>query len=238
MRLSLLIDSSIHGVFFAMLSYTKDSNDVSVVYKNFWDKYDGSVGAISLFLQEALNSINFCNNDIDKIFISIGPGSFTGIKIGLSFCYGFVQALKAQKIPVNVIGFSSLKILLRELQLSEKTPCIVLKATKDEGYYAVSNDANENEVNTLDLKTFSNRINFFNKHNIFIINKWQEFEYVLKSLGTVQFNILEYQSCNEILLRHMIMCIKNFDNIKQADDYMWAQPKPLYLRNPAIFGKR
>lgn len=238
MSLSLLIDSSIHGIFLAILSYPKDSNDVSVVYKNFWDKYDGSVGAISLFLKEALTTINFCNSDIDKIFISTGPGSFTGIKIGLSFCYGFVQALKSQKIPVNVIGFSSIKVLLRELQLSEKAPCIVLKATKAEGYYAISNDANEIEVNILDLKTFSNNINFYNKYNVFIINKWQEFEYMLKSLGTVQFNILEYQSCNELILRHMIMYIKNFDRIKQTNDYMWAQPKPLYLRNPAIFGKR
>ncbi len=42
-------------------------------------------------------------NDISAVAVSIGPGSFTGLRVGLSFAKGLVYAIKCPIIPVPTI---------------------------------------------------------------------------------------------------------------------------------------
>lgn len=53
------------------------------------------------FILEALKSADKTPNDLDAVAISIGPGSYTGLRIGLSVAKGLCYALK---IPIIAIS--------------------------------------------------------------------------------------------------------------------------------------
>ncbi len=52
-------------------------------------------------IDDALKSCNLTLHNIDKIFASVGPGSFTGIRIGLSIVKVIAWALKIDVIPIS-----------------------------------------------------------------------------------------------------------------------------------------
>lgn len=65
----------------------------------------GHAEALAPMVQEALKSADVSARDIDKIAVCTGPGSFTGLRVALSFAKGFALP---RKLPI--IGLSSLEI--------------------------------------------------------------------------------------------------------------------------------
>ena len=60
-------------------------------------------------LKEVIENNNLTPNDIDKIFVVNGPGSFTGIRIGVTIAKTYAYALNKEIVPV-----SSLKMAVLE----------------------------------------------------------------------------------------------------------------------------
>lgn len=60
------------------------------------------------------NAIRFDN--ITKIAVSIGPGSFTGLRVGLSFAKGVALGTGCQIVPVSTLQALALTIYLHSLQ--------------------------------------------------------------------------------------------------------------------------
>lgn len=52
-------------------------------------------------IDEALKSSNLSLQDIDKIFACVGPGSFTGIRIGLTILKVIAWSLKIDVVPIS-----------------------------------------------------------------------------------------------------------------------------------------
>lgn len=68
-------------------------------------------------------------NDIDAFAVSIGPGSFTGLRIGLSTAKGLSYAAKKLIVPVPTLdAFAAM------LRFSAYTVCPMLDARKNEVY--------------------------------------------------------------------------------------------------------
>lgn len=65
----------------------------------------GHAEALAPMVQEALQSAHLSARDIDKVAVCTGPGSFTGLRVALSFAKGFALP---RKLPI--IGLSSLEI--------------------------------------------------------------------------------------------------------------------------------
>lgn len=70
-------------------------------------------------------------DDIDVVAISTGPGSFTGLRIGMSTAKGFAMA--ADK---KLVGISTLDGLASQLHSTRQMICPVLDARKNEVYAA------------------------------------------------------------------------------------------------------
>ena len=66
------------------------------------------------FVQQIFNEVNFEINLIDAIALSIGPGSYTGLRIGLSFTKGIAFSLNKPIIPVDTIESLKAKIQDKE----------------------------------------------------------------------------------------------------------------------------
>lgn len=58
------------------------------------------------FVETLLNGIDLKVKDVKKVFVSVGPGSFTGIRIGLTFAKVLAWSLNIPIVPV-----SSLEVL-------------------------------------------------------------------------------------------------------------------------------
>lgn len=52
-------------------------------------------------IDEAFNISNIHINEIDKIFVTNGPGSFTGIRIGLTFAKTLAWTLNIPVVPIS-----------------------------------------------------------------------------------------------------------------------------------------
>ena len=52
-------------------------------------------------IDDAFNKVNFKLEDIDKIFVCNGPGSFTGIRVGVTVAKTIAWALKKEIVPIS-----------------------------------------------------------------------------------------------------------------------------------------
>lgn len=59
---------------------------------------------LGLYIEEVLNESNYTTKSLDAISVSMGPGSYTGLRIGVSMAKGLCYALN-----IPLIGVSSLE---------------------------------------------------------------------------------------------------------------------------------
>src|SRR2546428_3613493 len=58
-------------------------------------------GMITLFIQDVLNQCGHTLQQLDAIAVSMGPGSYTGLRIGVSTAKGLCYALDKPLIAIN-----------------------------------------------------------------------------------------------------------------------------------------
>jgi tRNA threonylcarbamoyladenosine biosynthesis protein TsaB len=85
-------------------------------------------------VDSALGSAGLTVRDLDGIGVALGPGSFTGLRVGISTVKGL--ALAAEK---QVCGFSSLAMLAMNLPWASHPVCPMFDAKKREVYAALYN---------------------------------------------------------------------------------------------------
>jgi len=70
-------------------------------YEVFSDIKKDAAKSLPFIVENVLNKAQSSFNDIDGIAISIGPGSFTGLRVGLSYVKGLSLALDIPIIPIS-----------------------------------------------------------------------------------------------------------------------------------------
>lgn len=77
---------------------------------------------LTLFIEQALEKVVITRNDLTAVAISMGPGSYTGLRIGVSTAKGLCYALDIPLIAVNTLeamayGFVSQKAMADETSI-------------------------------------------------------------------------------------------------------------------------
>lgn len=85
------------------------------------------------YVDDLLREQNLTVDDMEYIVVNKGPGSFTGLRIGMSFALGFSYG---HEIPV--IAISSFESLGQHKQ-NDDTICII-ESKRDEVYYSYDNE--------------------------------------------------------------------------------------------------
>lgn len=90
------------------------------------------------FVDAALDAANRTLQDIDRIAVAVGPGSFTGIRVGVAAARGLALAL-----GVPAVGVSTLSALAADRQTG-KPLLVAMDAKRDEVYWQLfSGDGTE-----------------------------------------------------------------------------------------------
>lgn len=109
----------------------------------------GNVGAHSDWLLKNIDilfaGLGLTAKDMDLFAIASGPGSFTGIRVGISAVKGLAWSLGKK-----VVGVSTLKAIALNLRYSNMTVCPVLDARKSEVYTALYRYVNDTIYSILD----------------------------------------------------------------------------------------
>lgn len=83
-------------------------------------------------VESALSLGGMTPEDVDGFAVCRGPGSFTGVRIGMSCILGMAQALDRP-----VVGVSSLEALARQGAVSRHLVCSMMDARRSEVYWAL-----------------------------------------------------------------------------------------------------
>jgi tRNA threonylcarbamoyladenosine biosynthesis protein TsaB len=182
---------------------------------------------LSVFIDELLNSQNIKVSDLDAIAISEGPGSYTGIRIGVSTAKGL--CFGADKPLIAVGSLQSLaKMAVEKVKPSSKMLlCPMIDARRMEVYTALFN-SNANAINQIsaqiiDENTFKEQLKTNNI--IFFGNGAEKCKSVISSPNAIFVDI-------KASAKGMVdIAIEKFNNSDFVDI---AYFEPFYLKDFVI----
>ena len=97
--INLFIDTSYKSLYIGVLEKDKLIDEIQMM-----SEFNFSETLIPK-LDELFKKNNLEFSEIDKIFVTVGPGSFTGIRIGLTVCKTLAFVLKKDIIPISSLEF-------------------------------------------------------------------------------------------------------------------------------------
>jgi len=98
----------------------------------------GQAERLMPMLQELMDQQGVSWRDLDAVAVGVGPGNFTGIRIGVSAARGLALAL-----GIPAIGVSSFELMRGALSVTDKRPQMVsLAAPRDTHYLQMFQDGN------------------------------------------------------------------------------------------------
>jgi len=93
---------------------------------------------LHLFIEEVLQEVGIDNSELDAIAVSKGPGSYTGLRIGVSAAKGLCFAL-----DIPLLAISTLKLLAQQVEENNVYIVPMLDARRMEVYSAVFDPENK-----------------------------------------------------------------------------------------------
>lgn len=96
------------------------------------------------------DNANIKLNEIKSVAVSSGPGSFTGLRIGMAAAKGIAAGIKIPIIPVPT--FEALAFQLSQILPDNQKFIIANKANRDEAYFAKFHVKNNNYIFEEELK--------------------------------------------------------------------------------------
>ena len=149
---------------------------------------------LHVFINEVLNEVGITANDLDAVAISKGPGSYTGLRIGVSSAKGLCYSLN-----IPLISVPTLDLLAHQLQGEEGVFISMLDARRMEVYSAIydaeMNQVRDTRAQVLEEASFQEYLDKSKVH--FIGNGVAKFEEICKHDNAV-FHVQKFPSAKEM----------------------------------------
>lgn len=127
-----------------------------------------------LYIEKVLFEANMKIYDFDYLSCVVGPGSFTGIRVGMSVIKAFNKVINKKIIPINMFEILSEKI---------KNGIILLNSTNSTCYYA---KIKNNEIQNCGLIDKKQIREMFPSDNLYMLKEEQKLlniEYNINEIG-------------------------------------------------------
>ncbi|POY35410.1 tRNA (adenosine(37)-N6)-threonylcarbamoyltransferase complex dimerization subunit type 1 TsaB [Solitalea longa] len=96
--------------------------------------------SLTLFIEEVLKTAGRVPSDLDAVAVSMGPGSYTGLRIGVSTAKGLCYSLDKPLIAINTLKAMANGLLLTGIDTKDTLLCPMIDARRMEVFTAVYND--------------------------------------------------------------------------------------------------
>ncbi|MFT4699089.1 MAG: tRNA threonylcarbamoyladenosine biosynthesis protein TsaB [Flavobacteriaceae bacterium] len=195
-------------------------NGSIVALKEDNSKHYSHAERLHVFIEELLIENKITKANLDAIAVSKGPGSYTGLRIGVSAAKGLCFAL-----GIPLISIPTLEILANQLQIENGIIVSMLDARRMEVYSSVyDNDVievRETRAEVLDQESFAE---YLNDDTVFFIGDGVEKFKTLCSHKNANFVEDRMPSSNEMAL----LAEKKY---KKSDIEDVAYFEPYYLKD-------
>lgn len=209
----LTIDSTLNKLY---LAFGGDDFFESKIIESTADKYHSAFIASSV--AELFKNNGITPENLDAVAVNIGPGSFTGIRVGITFARVIAQAHN-----LKVIGVPSLEVLAK-LNPTEQDALVLMDARKGKAYTAIYG-AESLSPCALEL---DEALNLAKSGKYFVITD----ERMKKYLNENSVEALNYEDSGADLGRYLFEISQ--EKLKSENDFNWAKLKPLYIQPPPI----
>ena len=184
-------------------------------------------------IENAFKKTKLTIDDIDLIVCDIGPGSFTGIRIGIATVKAFCDSKDI--IP---IGISSLEALAYSIKNNSKIICSIINAKNDNCYFALYEKSKDNTLQTLiepEAENIDTTLSILNSYNLDTLDN-KVISFVGDGSKVYKDKILEFfpnsiisNKKNDILDSYNLG-LAGFDKYSSGEEI--EELLPLYLKKP------
>lgn len=190
---------------------------------------DGNTHSVRLMpqIEQLFNKTNLTLNDIDLFACDKGPGSFTGIRIGISTVKAFCDVTNKP-----ALGISSLMGLAYNVNFNGLI-CSLIDAKNDNVYFGLFDNSSNNyiKINSYlaeNINSVTEILNFCNKPIFFVGNGSVVYKDVLKSVlkeNAIFANNDSYNKLNAVSIGKSAFKVFSYDEYNK--EYTLS---PLYLK--------
>jgi tRNA threonylcarbamoyladenosine biosynthesis protein TsaB len=121
------------------------SRDARVIAYRESNEKNAHSSVITVFVDEALKETGLGTKELDAVAVSIGPGSYTGLRIGVSAAKGLCYALDKPLLAVSTLQTMAAGMSKVFQSDSDTLFCPMIDARRMEVYCAIF-DQNNNQV--------------------------------------------------------------------------------------------
>lgn len=181
-------------------------------------------------IQQLLNECSLSLNNINLLVSDIGPGSFTGIRIGVSSCKAFSDSLN-----IPCVGISSLEVLAYNIQ-NDGIICSTIDCKNNNCYFALYelNSGNYNVLIEPCAKSVNDVLDLLNSQ---YYNKCISF--VGDGIPSEKLHNIYDNNADSEVTKNIISSYLNVENLGTAGYKKFINNKkigeeilPLYLKKP------
>lgn len=172
---TLILDSASKYLYIAIV------NNDEIIYSSFIEGKNNHSDNLLPTLEEALKNLNMKLKDINKIVVGIGPGSYTGLRVGVT-----VGKMLAWTLGVPLFKASSLDIL--------SSGCI-----NEDGIYAITMHAKKDHIYAKLVEIQKGITKQIIKDGFFKTNEFLEMikEYSYKLINEASYNVDPFRIITE-----------------------------------------
>ena len=174
---------------------------------------------LHVFIEEIINEAGIQLKDLAAVAVSQGPGSYTGLRIGVSAAKGLCYALS-----IPLIAVDTLQALASKAKVADGLIVPMIDARRMEVYSAVFSAGLEKQREILAEIIDENSFEDFADKLYFVGDCNEKGKTVLTKGNFIFLDEIKYPSANE-------MSALSFDKYKKSDTVDVAYFEPYYLKD-------
>ena len=191
----------------------------TILYKEIAEEGYSHAERLHVFIEEIIKEAGINLNDLSAIAVSQGPGSYTGLRIGVSAAKGLCFAL-----DIPLIAVDTLQVLALQVKITNGLIIPMIDARRMEVYSAIFNSNFEKKREVCAEIITENSFEEWNKTLYFIGDCAEKSKSVLNKENFIFLEDIKYPSAKE-------MSALSYEKFKINDTLDVAYFEPYYLKD-------